>query len=116
MARYIWNGTEFVDRDGNPLVDRNAPYVRVVPQVISDIPEYASPVTGQMITSRSERRDDLARHGAREWDPADSPTKGKFRNERFARKVPGAAVAEEFRDLPMNQEFRANPHAKGAAA
>lgn len=106
MARFVWNGTEFVDRDGNPLVDPSAPYVPVTPQIIRDIPEYASPVSGKMITSRSERRYDLEASNSREWDPADSPTKGKFRNERIAKKA-GAKVDEEFRDLPMNQEFRA---------
>jgi hypothetical protein len=34
----------------------------VMPNVISDIPDYSSPIDGRMITSRSERRDDLKRN------------------------------------------------------
>ncbi len=33
--RYRWNGTEFVDPDGNPMVDRNAPYVPSLPLVVA---------------------------------------------------------------------------------
>lgn len=105
MARYRWNGRDYVDGDGNPMVDPSAPYVPVVPHIISDIPEYRSPVDGKLISSRSSRRDDLERNNCREWEPSDSPTGGKFRNARFAAKVPGAEVAEEFRELPMNQAF-----------
>lgn len=96
MARYKWNGAEFVDRaSGEPM---NKPYAGriVMPTVISDIPEYPSPVTGKMITSRSERRDDLKRHGCVEYEPSMSPTKGKYRNPHFCKKR-GLEVSEEFR-------------------
>ncbi|WP_287257666.1 hypothetical protein [Mesorhizobium sp.] len=68
----------------------------VMPAVISDIPEYASPIDGKMITSRSQRRDDLARSGCVEYEPSLSPTKGKLRNKRFCDKH-GLTVSEEFR-------------------
>lgn len=87
------------------MVDPNAPYVPAVPQIMRDIPEYRSPIDGRIINSRPERRDDLERHNCREWDPADSPTGGKLKNERFATKH-GLKISEEFRDLPMNVEFR----------
>lgn len=67
-----------------------------LPTVISDIPEYASPIDGRMITSRSERRDDLKRNGCVEYEPSLSPTKGKIRNKEFAAKR-GLQVSEEFR-------------------
>lgn len=67
-----------------------------LPTVISDIPEYASPIDGRMITSRSERRDDLKRNGCVEYEPSLSPTKGKIRNHEFAKKR-GLTVSEEFR-------------------
>lgn len=102
MATYKWNGTEFVDRDGNPMVDRAAPFVPSVPQVMRDIPEYRSPIDGSMITSRSHRRYDLEKNNCREWEPSDSPTQGKLRNARFARKI-GQQVADEYRDHPLNQ-------------
>lgn len=105
MARYIWNGSTFVDLDGNPMVDPSAPYVRAVPQIMRDIPEYRSPIDGRLISSRSQRRYDLEANNCREWEPSDSPTGGKFRTERMARKY-GGLVAEEYRDLPINQQYR----------
>jgi hypothetical protein len=87
------------------MVDPSAPYVPVVPQIISDIPEYRSPIDGSLITSRSHRRYDLEKNNCREWEPSDSPTGGKFRSERMARKW-GGVVAEEHRDNPINQEYR----------
>lgn len=111
MARYFFNGTTFVDRDGNPMVDPSAPYVPAVPQIMRDIPEYRSPIDGTLISSRSTRRYDLEKNDCREWQPSDSPTGGKFKNARFARKIPGAQVAEEYRDLPMNE-----PYLKGQPA
>lgn len=114
MAKYTWNGKAFVDRDGNPMVDPAAPYFRVLPQIMSDIPEYRSPIDGSLIGSRSARRYDLEKNNCREWEPSDSPTGGKFKNERFAKKW-GHQVSEEFRDLPLNEEFRAGkPQTEGA--
>lgn len=117
MAKYLWNGKAFVDGEGNPMVDPSAPYVPAIPQIMRDIPEYRSPVDGALISSRSTRRYDLEKNNCRDWEPSDSPTGGKFRNERFARKIPGAVVAEEYRDLEMNQRFRAGvPEPKIEAA
>lgn len=76
------------------------------PHIMPDIPEYRSPIDGRLIGSRSTRRDDLERNNCREWDPADSPTKGQFHNARFAAKW-GVPLAEEARDLPQNQAFLA---------
>lgn len=68
----------------------------VMPTIISDIPEYRSPIDGRLITSRSERRDDLKRNNCVEWEPSLSPTKGKFKNKRFCEKR-GLPLAEEYR-------------------
>lgn len=70
----------------------------VMPTVISDIPEYASPIDGRMITSRSHRKEDLKRNNCVEWEPSLSPTRGerKFKNPHFCQKR-GLQVAEEFR-------------------
>mgnify|MGYP000199170381 FL=1 len=115
MARYLWNGTAFVDKDGNPAVDPSAPYVPVRPMIMAPMPEYQSPIDGRVISSRMERKDDLERNNCREWDTADSPTGGKFRNERFAKKF-GGTVAEEFRDHPVNAEWRDQHKHKQSAA
>ena len=39
------------------------------PAVRPEIPEYLSPVTGRPISSRTQRREDLARTGSLEWEP-----------------------------------------------
>lgn len=39
------------------------------PAVHAEIAAYESPATGRMITSRAERREDLRRAGALEWEP-----------------------------------------------
>ncbi len=93
--RYVWKENGFYDRDGNPMVKPYAGQI-VMPAVISDIPEYASPIDGKMITSRSHRREDLARNNCVEWEPSMSPTKGKFKNEKFCAKH-NLTVSEEFR-------------------
>jgi hypothetical protein len=97
--------TRFVKRDGRwvsastgePLLteeQRNAPLA--LPTIISDIPEYKSPIDGRMITSRSDRRDDLKRNNCVEFEPSMSPTKGKYRNKAFCDRR-GLKVSEEFR-------------------
>lgn len=96
MARYVWTENGFVDRNTGEPMDKPFAGQLVMPTVISDIPEYPSPVTGEMITSRSQRRDDLKRHGCEEYEPSLSPTKGKFRNPNFCKKR-GLEVSEEYR-------------------
>lgn len=95
MARYVFRNGQFVDRDGNPMVKPFDGQV-CMPQVMSDIPEYASPIDGRPVSSRSSRREDLKRSGCVEYEPSLSPTGGKFRNERFCEKR-GLQVSEEFR-------------------
>ena len=103
--RYRWNGTDFIDPDGNPMVDRSAPYVPAMPLVISDLEPYESPASGKIITSKSEQREDLAATGCRLLDPSESPTKGRVRNAKFAAKR-GLTVSDEFRksDAEMKRE------------
>lgn len=98
MARYVIRNGSWVDPStGEPLLtdeQRRAPLA--VPHVMSDIPDYQSPIDGRVITSRSARRDDLKRHNCVEYEPSLSPTKGKLKNKKFAAKI-GREVAEEFR-------------------
>jgi hypothetical protein len=74
-------------------------------RIIPDIPDYVSPVTGKLVSGRRQRRYDLESNNCREWTPSDSPTGGKIRTERMARKV-GGTVAPEYRDHPVNVEYR----------
>jgi hypothetical protein len=98
MTRFVRRNGLFVNaQTGEPLLtdeQRNAPLA--LPMIISDIPAYASPIDGRMITSRSERRDDLKRNNCVEFEPSMSPTKGKYRNKAFCEKR-GLKVSEEFR-------------------
>ncbi|EHH07546.1 hypothetical protein ATCR1_06756 [Agrobacterium tumefaciens CCNWGS0286] len=98
MAVYVSRNGQMVDKaTGEPMLtpeQRAAPVP--VPMIISDIPEYRSPIDGRVISSRSERRDDLKRNGCVEYEPSMSPTKGKIRNKAFAAKR-GLQVSEEFR-------------------
>ncbi|WP_312809341.1 hypothetical protein [Agrobacterium cavarae] len=91
------NGVMVDKATGQPMLskeDMERPVA--VPFIISDIPEYRSPVDGRVINSRSDRRDDLKRNGCVEYEPSMSPTKGKIRNKAFAAKR-GLQVSEEFR-------------------
>lgn len=96
-------GNVFIWRDGGFYEKRTGDRMIVperdtlaVPSVISDIPEYQSPIDGKWITSRSQRRDDLKRNNCVEYEPSLSPTKGKLRNKQFCEKR-GLQVSEEFR-------------------
>lgn len=98
MTKFVKRDGHWVDKaTGEPMLSeeqRNGPLA--LPTVISDIPEYQSPIDGRWITTRSERRDDLARNNCVPYEPSMSPTKGKIRNHEFAKKR-GLTVSEEFR-------------------
>jgi hypothetical protein len=53
-----------------------------MPMVHSDVPEYESPASGKMITSRSQQRDDLKRH---DCVLSDKPRQ-KFDREEYAHR------------------------------
>jgi hypothetical protein len=95
MAKYFWRNGNFVDADGKPMPVPKRTGI-CAPHVISDIPEYSSPIDGRMITTRSQRRDDLKRNNCVEYEPSLSPTKGKFKNAAWCKKR-GIQVSEEYR-------------------
>lgn len=93
MTTYVWRNGHFVNKKTGELLDQ--PYagqVTAPAYVISDIPDYRSPVTGELIAGRTQRREDLKRHGCVEIDPPAKPR--GFKNPRFAAK----------HGLPLNQE------------
>lgn len=96
MARYVFRNGIFVDRQTGVPMEKPFAGQIVMPNVMSDILEYRSPVDGALIGSRSQRRDDLKKHNCVEYEPSLSPTKGKFRNPEFCKKR-GLQVSEEFR-------------------
>ena len=83
-----------MDRDGKAMEKPFAGQV-VMPAVMSDIPEYTSPIDGKVITSRSQRREDLARNNCVDARDLPSPFKG-FRNKSFTEKR-GLELGEQYR-------------------
>ena len=98
MAVYVNRNGRMVDKaTGEPMLTEEQRLQPIaVPHVISDIEAYTSPIDGRVINSRSDRRDDLKRHGCVEYEPSMSPTKGRIRNKAFAAKR-GLQVSEEYR-------------------
>jgi hypothetical protein len=85
VTRYVFRGGQFVDPSTNepmPLPERNE---IVMPMVRSDIEPYKSPIDGKMITSRSARREDLARSGCVPYEPIGNVPKG-ISNPKYAAK------------------------------
>lgn len=93
-TRYVWRNGHFRDPHTNkpmPVPERDGV---CAPHIVSDIPDYRSPIDGTPITSRSARRYDLEKNGCVEADP---PKKRRgYRNANFALK----------RGLPLNEEAR----------
>ena len=85
MATYVWKDGAFrCKRTGEPMPMPARDEI-CMPRVMGDIPEYRSPVGDhKMITSRSERREDLRRHGCVEVPPRETPR--GLKNRRFAEK------------------------------
>lgn len=96
MAVYVRRNGVFVDKaTGEPMSLPERDEIRM-PMIISDIPDYTSPIDGRLISGRAQRREDLKRNNCVEWEPSMSPTKGKYKNEAFCKKR-GLQVSEEFR-------------------
>ena len=86
MSRYVWDSKTYTFRDrktGEPMEVRDHNAI-CAPMVISDTPEYRSPIDGRLITSRSHRREDLKRNDCVEVGPPKRPR--GFKNEAYARK------------------------------
>lgn len=83
MSRYVWRGGQFVHvQTGEPMHIPERDGI-CMPRVQGDIAEYRSPIDGTMITSRSERREDLKRNNCVEMDP---PKRDKvFRTRKWAK-------------------------------
>ena len=77
MARYRW------DKDAGKMVEAPTRESFRGVTVISDLPEYFSPVTGRPVDGRSARREDLARAGCREVDPSERTTVARMTNPDF---------------------------------
>ncbi len=83
MTTYVWRETGFVVKEtGAEMFVRDVNAI-CKPFVISDVPEYRSPIDGRPITSRSHQREELKRNDC----VLAEPTKPRgFKNPDFTRK------------------------------
>lgn len=85
--RYDKRTGQMVDADGFPMLnqeERARPLQ--APRVFGDLPGYQSPIDGQWVEGRRARRYDLESNNCIDATDLPSPTGGKLKNERFAKK------------------------------
>ena len=88
MAKYLWCSTagHWLDKDTRePMYIPDRGDEICAPMVISDTPEYVSPVTGRPVDGRRARREDLARSGCVPCEPLTNRPRG-ISNPKFAAK------------------------------
>lgn len=96
MGIFVWRDGGFYEKHTGKRMILSARESLSMPSVMSDIPEYRSPIDGKLITSRSQRREDLKASNCVDGRDFPSPTGGKFRNKRFCEKH-GLPLSEEAR-------------------
>lgn len=105
MARLRSTKEGWLDLDtGAALLDagwRSRP--ACAPLVVSDMAPISSPIDGKEITSRSQLRYELEKHGKRIQEPSESPTQGAIRNKAFADKR-GLTVSDQYRDYDSSHK------------
>jgi hypothetical protein len=81
--KYVWRDGRLVDCEtGVPEPPLEANELTIGrPYVMSDLPDYVSPVTGEVVSGRRERRYDLESNHCREVDP--SEWHGKYLNPKY---------------------------------
>lgn len=86
MATFVY------DRERDMMVDKatgepmNPGGPLATPMVFSDLPGYQSPIDGSWVEGRRARRYDLQKNNCVDANNLPSPTGGRLKNERFARK------------------------------
>lgn len=87
MPTYVYRNGRMVDKaTGEPMVDPSQPFKPVTPMHIADIQPYLSPVDGKYVSGRRAKADDLKRTGCVDAADLPSPTGGKLRNAKIAKK------------------------------
>lgn len=80
----VIDGVGLVDKQTGERAALSQFWQPVAPYVVSDIPDYASPITGEIISGRAARREDLKKHNCIEVDPPKRPR--GYKNPSFAKK------------------------------
>ncbi len=98
MSVFVRKDGVWVDKvTGAPMLSEAERKAEIaLPYIISDIPEYTSPIDGNVITSRSQRREDMKRHNCVDARELGSPTQGRLRNKAFCEKR-GLQVSDDYR-------------------
>ena len=81
MTRYRW------DKKTEKMVEAPTRESFRGVNVMSDLSEYISPVTGKPVDGRTARREDPARSGCREVDPSERDTVAAMRNPEWNPKI-----------------------------
>lgn len=99
MAResYVFRDGKLIEKRSGAVLAAPSDAPLACPQIIRDIPDYRSPVDGRVISSRSERREDLKRNNCVDARELPSISTGGFKNKRFAKKY-GLELGEAYRD------------------
>lgn len=82
--------SKIANRDDTRLCEEcSEPLTRIIdaPSVRPEITPYQSPVTGEWIDSRAQRREDLLRNGCLEWDPEIKKDLARTREAAFESKL-----------------------------
>lgn len=82
MARYVWDGTDWVE----PI---RAPRVSAGPMILRDLPAYRSPLGDGWIEGRAARREHFKRTGTREADPSEWKPSADYAARKAALKAAG---------------------------
>ena len=88
-----------------PTCQRMGQKILTPPRVMADCEGYNSPVTGEWISGRKQRREDLKRHGCIEYDPEMRKDAERFNRE--ADKKVDRMITES-----LNEQFSVMPEAK----
>ena len=112
MARYRWvRNIGFVDKEtGQPMESDGSFIGDKKLHLVSEIPEYKSPVTGKMIDARWKRKEEMKREMVREVDP--SEFKPCYRNLDFIKK---RGIHESKWGEPIKREAREHVDVPDAA-
>lgn len=76
----------WIQMPGGDLIEVTPDYQapkREAPHVIADLPDYESPIDGRVVHGRKGRRDDLKRHGCREWAGREQEEKEAARQRAY---------------------------------
>lgn len=104
MATYVYRNGEFVDKaTGEPMLTAEEKARKPEAPQIMGFKAYECPITGKEIRTLQQHNDNLKRHNCVDANDLPSPTGGKIRNPKFAKKH-GLEVSEEYKDQPFKRE------------